>query len=368
MILTETLKIKWNAGQKQYYIDKGYVFTKIGDEFECKFKDIPHSSDKFVDCKCDYCGKIYSIQIKKHYRGIQIVDKDACKDCCGRKNKEVKLKKYGKAGLISEESKNKYYQRVNPLKEKNFNHAMELFNNRGYLMLPTIYIGNNTKLPYLCPNHLDKGIQWIDYSHLKIGRGCKYCGQENAHNLQRYSYTYVKTKVEEDGKHQLLSDTYTGYNDYNLQITCELCGQLYRTSFNFFLNGHTVCKECNCSIGEKRILSYLKKNGIQYIKEDEFLTRHWANPLRFDFYLPVFNIAIEFDGEQHYKPVQFSGETYEEANLNFYNTQLRDIAKNKYCEENSIVLWRIPYWYRDSLSEKLDYLFLNHKEETYFMT
>lgn len=367
MILTKTLSIKWNGSQKQHYINKGYNFTKIGDEFECKFEDIPHSSDKFVDCKCDYCGKIYSVQIKKHYKNTQVVNKDACKDCAGLKNKEVKMVKYGKAGLISDSAKEKYYQRINPMRMKNFNHAIDLFKEKGYLMMPTIYVGNDTKLPYICPNHIDQGIQWIDYSHLKTGRGCRYCGAENAHAAMRYSYDEVKFFIEKNEKNRLISNYYTGYSDYNLIVSCEVCGNHYRTSLGLFLKGQTICKECNCSYGERQILKYLKKHNISYVKEDKFLTCYWNNPLRFDFYLTELNIAIEFDGEQHYEPVRFSSESYAEAYDNFINTQLRDGIKNQYCEENSIVLWRIPYWYRDKLDETLDFLFENYQQQTCFL-
>ena len=367
MILTKTLLVKWNGSQRKYYESKGYVFTKFNDEFECKFEDIPHASDKFVDCQCDYCGKIYSVQIKKHYRNTQIIQKDACKDCAGIKNKEVKLFKYGRAGLISESSRKKYYQRVNPMRIQNYNCAIDLFKKKGYLMMPTIYVGNDTKLPYICPEHSDKGIQWITYSHLKNGRGCRYCGMKNAHASMRYTYDEVKDFIECNGKNKLLSSTYTGYNDYNLNVTCEVCGNVYRTSLGFFLKGQTLCKECTCSNGERQILTYLKNKNIDYIKEHEFCTCYWDNPLRFDFYLPEYNIAIEFDGEQHYKPIRFSGESQEEANDNFINTQLRDEAKNKHCKDNSIILWRIPYWYRNELNETLDYLFANYNHQTCFL-
>ena len=64
MVITEKLLVEWNGSQKSYYEEKGYRFTKFGDKFEVRFEDIPHSSDKFIDVQCDYCGKIFSMQVK----------------------------------------------------------------------------------------------------------------------------------------------------------------------------------------------------------------------------------------------------------------------------------------------------------------
>lgn len=50
-----------------------------------------------------------------------------------------------------------------------------------------------------------------------------------------------------------------------------------------------------------------------------------------DFYLPKYNIAIECQGIQHFKPINlFGGEN------GFQNTKERDIQKKKLCEEHGI--------------------------------
>lgn len=48
---------------------------------------------------------------------------------------------------------------------------------------------------------------------------------------------------------------------------------------------------------------------------------------------------IEYDGEQHYKPVEFFG-----GEEGFKNAQYRDKIKNDYCENNNINLIRLPYF------------------------
>jgi len=54
--------------------------------------------------------------------------------------------------------------------------------------------------------------------------------------------------------------------------------------------------------------------------------------LKFDFYLPVFNMCIEFDGEQHYRPHR------DNDKFNHSMISLRDQIKTLYCEANNIKL------------------------------
>lgn len=83
---------------------------------------------------------------------------------------------------------------------------------------------------------------------------------------------------------------------------------------------------------------WLDELSIKYIRQHSFDTCRYVNRLSFDFYLPEYNICIEFDGEQHYKPVEIFGGIEE-----FKNTKIRDEIKNKWCLENNIYLIRIKY-------------------------
>ncbi len=44
MILDDFVKIKWYAKIKPYYINKRYIYTKIGDEFQVKTSNLPQNS------------------------------------------------------------------------------------------------------------------------------------------------------------------------------------------------------------------------------------------------------------------------------------------------------------------------------------
>ena len=76
-----------------------------------------------------------------------------------------------------------------------------------------------------------------------------------------------------------------------------------------------------------------------YIVEKTFDDLLHKNKLRFDFYIPEQNLLIEYDGEQHFRPVaHFNGD------VGFQKTQTRDRLKNEYAEKHGIRLIRIPYW------------------------
>ncbi len=52
---------------------------------------------------------------------------------------------------------------------------------------------------------------------------------------------------------------------------------------------------------------------------------------------------IEYDGEQHFKPVRFGGISKEEAALALAKRQDNDRIKNEYCKDNGYPLLRISY-------------------------
>lgn len=127
------------------------------------------------------------------------------------------------------------------------------------------------------------------------------------------------------------------------QCRCD-CGQLYEVASSHLISGHT--SSCGCikhSIGEENIANILKQNNIKFQKEVTFsdLISDKNHKLRYDFYLPIFNRLIEFDGQQHYEDTGWH--TLEDCQKN-------DKIKNNYAIMNNIDLVRIPYWERDNIT------------------
>ena len=122
-------------------------------------------------------------------------------------------------------------------------------------------------------------------------------------------------------------------------IICPLHGEFKQTTNNH-LTGFG-CPSCNESKGELRIKEYLNSKNINFKIQFKFkncknLETNYLLP--FDFYLPKYNICIEFDGMQHFKPIEhFGGE------IAFKKLQHRDNIKINFCKNNNIKLLRIPY-------------------------
>jgi hypothetical protein len=96
MILSEYIEIKWHATNKKYFIDNGYIFTKIGDKFSVKINDLKKGSHVLIHVKCDICGNEKYISYKRYNKNIKSGEYYACSNKCAmNKNNITNLKKYG---------------------------------------------------------------------------------------------------------------------------------------------------------------------------------------------------------------------------------------------------------------------------------
>lgn len=113
-----------------------------------------------------------------------------------------------------------------------------------------------------------------------------------------------------------------------------------------------LVKSCGCihSLGEQKINNILTELNINFISQKAFadLKSDLGRPLFFDFYLPDYNILIEYQGEQHYNYNNRGWNTKE----NFKLIQRRDKLKRQYCVDHNILLIEIPYTDYDKINKK----------------
>lgn len=103
-------------------------------------------------------------------------------------------------------------------------------------------------------------------------------------------------------------------------------------------------KSCGCihSFGEQKIAEILTNLNIKYTRQktfDDLLSPDTNYHLYFDFFIEEYNIAIEYQGEQHYL---CNGRGWN-TEKNFLELSTRDQIKRKYCKKNGIKLIEIPY-------------------------
>lgn len=119
------------------------------------------------------------------------------------------------------------------------------------------------------------------------------------------------------------------------------CGNETFVAISDLTSGNTM--SCGCkkvSHGEAYITSLLQDNNIKFIPQYTFIDCKNVHLLPFDFYLPEYNICIEYDGAQHFISVDYFG-----GEDGFKKRQKNDDIKTKYCLIHNIKLIRIPYTY-----------------------
>lgn len=107
-----------------------------------------------------------------------------------------------------------------------------------------------------------------------------------------------------DEHYEIIPETYEGWA--NNALIRHSCGKIFKTQpRHLFYHSHCPCLKV-ISKGENKIKSFLEKNNIEF-EEQKRLDEMKKAP--YDFYLPTYNLLIEFQGRQHYEPVaKFGGE------------------------------------------------------------
>ena len=131
---------------------------------------------------------------------------------------------------------------------------------------------------------------------------------------------------------------------------CLKCGNTWDDTPNNMLD-YPICPKCKGTKGETRISNFLDENNIIHECQKGFDDLKFVKSLFYDFYLPEYNLLIEYDGEFHYRPI-FSEKS-------FNTEKQRDDLKNKYALEHGIDLLRIPYWDFDNIENILENRLLN---------
>ena len=136
------------------------------------------------------------------------------------------------------------------------------------------------------------------------------------------------------------------FNRRQYRCICD-CGNEIITASICLVGGHTHSCGCLNSYYNSYIALLLTNMNITY--QPEYVVKINDTNYRYDFYLPDYNLIIEYDGEQHYFPVNFGGWDELELHKKFKATQEHDQIKTQYCADNNINLLRIPYWEKQNI-------------------
>lgn len=202
----------------------------------------------------------------------------------------------------------------------------------GYLT-PQYYIkGGKWHCKCKCGNEVDVDTRNLNSNHTQ-SCGCMQKEKASKNTINMIGYENEGILV----LNQASSDK-NGYAHWN--CLCKLCGRQFISAGSAIRQGLVNSCGCNHSNGEKKIISLLEENNIQFAKEYSFPDLIDKNRLRFDFAIFKNNKLshlIEFNGAQHYFKTGGSwGDSFEIL-------QKHDQMKREYCKNHNIRLVEIKY-------------------------
>ena len=227
-------------------------------------------------------------------------------------------------------------------KEEFIEKAKEVHGNK-YDYSKVEYKNSQTKIIIICPIHGEFLQQ--PYSHLN-GNGCPLCVSLK----KRTTETFIEKAREVHG--DLYDYSKVNYVNYftNVTIICQEHGEFEQLPSNHLRN--EGCPKCSQSKGEKLIAAILQSMNIEFIEQYQIsidTNINVSGKAFIDFYVPSKNTFIEFNGAQHYIPVDYFG-----GNVQFNKQIQRDNYIKKYCAINNIKLIEIKY--NDNINIKLNEL------------
>lgn len=293
---------------KEYYVPES---QKDRSKF-CSDVCFRSSRKKQVEYSCDYCGALFMV-------------------------KRVKIEQ-----LDSGERKGIYCssQCAKDVQKPKWSDIVALFESYDYELISTEYVNAKTKLEYTCNKHRDKGTQSVRYTNLRYGFGCKYCGDERTADAKRLTFEEAKEIYARNDMY-LLDQQYINTATPMMYI----CKKHPEVGIQYMIvsNAYTQhCPYCNISKGEDKIIKYFTKNNISFKNHKTFdnLLGVGGGKLSYDFYLPEYNLLVEYQGEQHERPVDAFG-----GDKQFEIQQEHDKRKREYAKNHGIELLEI--WYYD---------------------
>ena len=314
--------ISSNRTHRRFTKYNPYILYNMQHFIELNGSETKIITDKFIGqknvkytLKCGKCGKIFT----RTYEDIMYKKRFYCHEC----TTEINPKKYT----------NEYVDKI--------------LNTFGYIRLEE-YKGNNDNI--LC---IDKDGYKVKIKFATILHGDKkpyifstvFNSENYIYNINNYfkinninckALYYDFSVYKDEGK------------DKTPTIYCQCqCGEIFHTNINAIRTQNQYrCQKCSNGISmiEYKVKRWLDSKHIKYEQQKTFENCMGdSRCLKFDYYLPKYNLCIEVDGEQHEMITTFGGEkNIEDTVENFKKRQRYDKIKDDYCQQHNIKLLRIP--------------------------
>ena len=215
------------------------------------------------------------------------------------------------------------------------------------------YQKSSIKSIIICPEH---GEFLMSLNNHLRGEGCLICAKDHLSTIKRkpYSQFIQESNLIHYNKYEYPEINYKSLAD-KIKIHCTACNNDFYLNASSHLYQKQGCPYCSNkeSKGERFVRHYLDSINIKYnqwysLKQDEY-------SFIFDFYIKINEqiYIIEYNGIQHYKPINlFGGES------RFQWQQERDLKLRQFCDKNNYKLLEIKYDLKDDEIKQLINKFL----------
>lgn len=192
------------------------------------------------------------------------------------------------------------------------------------------------------PNHYDITVrckthnvyQTVNIYNLLRGQGLQCCKADKISKATTMKLsTFIEKAEKKYGKNTYLYEKVDLYNrDEKGRVTviCPKHGDFYVTPHNFLGTNMSGCPKCSCSKLETELAVFFDNHNIEYIQHYQ---SDWLGKQHLDFYLPQYKVAIECQGGQHFRSIEYFG-----GENGFISTQKRDKRKHDLCNTNHVKL------------------------------
>jgi len=169
------------------------------------------------------------------------------------------------------------------------------------------------------------------------GRRCPKCQHKIEVQKRTKSDEQFKKELKEKYKEEYIAlETYIN-NATKIKFRHTVCGYVWRTAPSNLLHGFG-CPVCRQSKGERLTAQVLDKLGFKYEREKKFPDLRHKGLLSYDFFIPDNKLLIEYQGVQHYEPIDIYG-----GEKQLEEQQLHDSMKREYAHNRGYKFIEIPY-------------------------
>ena len=224
--------------------------------------------------------------------------------------------------------------------------AIKYAESKGGKCLSNSYKNTVDKLLWQCENQSHK--QWMaNFNYIvRENNWCPECSKDNLRTMFK-NKNGLNEAIEHAKKKggECLSTTYINSREYLIWKCDNENHKEWKASYSEVVIQDNWCRSCSSkNISEKRTRLIFERffNKSFPSSRPSWNINCWTGSLlELDGYCKEFNIAFEYDGEQHFKVVNFNGK---EMKKNSYIYQkFKDEQKKKNCRKNNVLLIKIPY-------------------------